>query len=85
MGNVTPGMQAAFLEKYAKCIGVVGDDKYYVYEMPEEEPVAKGLEHINEKAFRVTYVNGEPVFVITLGKDIAETLINCYKLKFGEF
>lgn len=83
MGNITPGMQAAFLEKYARCIGVVGDDKYYVYEILEGAPIPKGLEHINEKAFRVTYVNGEPVFVITLGKDIAETLINCYKLKFG--
>jgi len=79
---VTPAMQAEFLEKYATCLGVVGDDKYYVYEI---EAPANGLEKINEKAFRVTFVNGKPVLVITLSKEVAETMVNCYKLKFGDF
>ena len=79
---VTPKMQAEFLEKYATCLGVVGDDKYYVY---EPEAPAKGFEKLNEKVFRVTFVNGKPVLVITLARDVAETIINGYKLKFGEF
>ena len=80
--KITPEMQAEFLDKYATLLGIVENDKYYVYEI---EAPAHGLEQMKDKAFRVTFINGKPVLVITLARDIAETIINCYKLKFGDF
>lgn len=80
-GTITPEVQAEFLKKYAHLIGVVGEDKYYVY---DTEALAKNVK-VKDKAFKVIHVDGKPVQVITMKKEEAETIVKCSNLKFGDF
>ena len=78
-GIITPEVQAEFLKKYAHLIGIIGEDKYYVY---DHKPVSHEL---SDKAFRVIHVNGKPVQIIKMSKEEAETLVKCSNLKLGDF
>ena len=81
-GAITPEMQAEFLAKYAHLIGIVGNDKYYVYDTPA---LSKTIEWTLDKAFKVITIDGKAVQVVTMSKKEAETMVKCSNLKFGDF
>lgn len=74
-GAVTPEMQYEWLKKYAHLEGIVGNSKYFVYN------IATGL----DVGFQVIVVDGKPVQVMKMTKDEAKTIVACSKLKFGDF